>query len=262
MLAMVSAVTAEVISGVSAASAASRPSSASDRPSRAPTRSSRTTSTTLALRLSAAAATKTAATSGDDAISYPGHCAGPGRPARSGQRSIPCCGTRGYRAGRYVLLSHLAGSSARAAGWDGRGFRRWPGLAIGMQSRLPSVPRRLGLALAASRSPGAALSGITPSRVASKARCAQFTFGRRGCRRCCTASWWRRINITAVSHASSRRDSRSHEANRVTKRHANRRHMISDHHGRMAGRAAASKPTAWHLTWGFMRSVTLHGSIH
>ena len=51
----VSAVTAEVISGVSAASAASRPSSASDRPSRAPTRSSRATSTTLALRLSAVA---------------------------------------------------------------------------------------------------------------------------------------------------------------------------------------------------------------
>jgi hypothetical protein len=28
-------------------------------------------------------------------------------------------------------------------------------------------------------------------------------------------SWWRRIKISAVSHASSQRDSRSHEATRV-----------------------------------------------
>ena len=61
--------------------------------------------------------------------------------------------------------------------------------------------------------------------------------GRRGCRRCRTASWWRRIKISAVFHASSRRDSRSHAASRVIRRNTNRRHMIGDHHGRSAGRA-------------------------
>ena len=43
--------------------------------------------------------------------------------------------------------------------------------------------------------------------------------------------------MTAVFHASSRRDSRSHEATRVSRRKTNRRHMIGDHHGRTAGRA-------------------------
>ena len=69
------------------------------------------------------------------------------------------------------------------------------------------------------------------------ARSAQFSFGPRGCRRCRMASWWRRIKISAVFHASSRWDSRSHEAARVIRRNTNRRHMIGDHHGRMAGRA-------------------------
>jgi hypothetical protein len=79
--------------------------------------------------------------------------------------------------------------------------------------------------------------GITPSRAAIKARSAQFRFGRRGCRRCRTASWWRRIKISAVFHVSSRRDRRSHETSRVIRRKANRRHMIVDHHGRTARRA-------------------------
>jgi hypothetical protein len=48
--------------------------------------------------------------------------------------------------------------------------------------------------------------GITPSRVASRARSAQFRFGRRGCRRCRIVSWWRRIKISAVSHFFSRRE--------------------------------------------------------
>ena len=51
------------------------------------------------------------------------------------------------------------------------------------------------------------------------------------------AGWWRRIMISAVFHVSSRWDSRSHENTRAVKRKANRRHMIGDHHGWIAGRA-------------------------
>jgi hypothetical protein len=69
------------------------------------------------------------------------------------------------------------------------------------------------------------------------ARSAQFSFGRRSCCRCRTASWWRRIKISAVFHASSRRDSRSHAASRVIRRKTNRRHMTVEHHGQSAGRA-------------------------
>ena len=68
--------------------------------------------------------------------------------------------------------------------------------------------------------------------------------GRRGCRRCRTASWWRRIKISAVFHASSRRDSRSHAASRVIRRNTNRRHMTGDHHGRSAERATLLVRTA------------------
>src|ERR1039457_3066799 len=79
--------------------------------------------------------------------------------------------------------------------------------------------------------------GITPSSAASRARSAQLSFGRRGCRRCRTASWWRKIKISAVFHASSRRDSRSHAASRVIRRKRNRRHMTGDHHGQSTERA-------------------------
>jgi len=71
----------------------------------------------------------------------------------------------------------------------------------------------------------------------SRARSAQFTFGRRGCRRCGTASWWRKIKLSAACRDSSRRYSRSHEATRVIRRKTNRRHMIGAHHGRRAGSA-------------------------
>ena len=54
---------------------------------------------------------------------------------------------------------------------------------------------------------------------------------------CRTASWWRRIRISAIFHASSRRDSRSHVVTRVIRRKANRRHMTGDHHGQTAGSA-------------------------
>jgi hypothetical protein len=76
--------------------------------------------------------------------------------------------------------------------------------------------------------------GITPGRAASRARSARFTSGRRGCRRCSTAGWRRRIKISAVCHVFSRRDSRSHEATRVIRRKTNRGHMTGDHHGRTA----------------------------
>jgi hypothetical protein len=52
-----SAVTAEVISGASAASAATSPSQASENPARSPSRSSRETSSQLAARLTATPAT-------------------------------------------------------------------------------------------------------------------------------------------------------------------------------------------------------------
>jgi len=84
------------------------------------------------------------------------------------------------------------------------------------------------------------------------ARSAQFSFGRRGSRRCKAASWWRRINISAVFHASSRRDSRSHEANRVIRRKTKRIHMIGDHHGRSAGWA-----TCWSEQWMRFSARTL-----
>ena len=45
--------------------------------------------------------------------------------------------------------------------------------------------------------------GITASRVACSARSAQSKCGRRGCRRCKTASWWRRSRISAIFHVSS-----------------------------------------------------------
>ena len=97
--------------------------------------------------------------------------------------------------------------------------------------------RRIVSGVTSSRIPSWRTFGITLSRVASSAWSAQFRFGRRGCCRCRTASWWRRIKISAVFHVSSRWDSRSHQNTRAVKKKANRRHMIGDHHGRAAGRA-------------------------
>ena len=51
-----------------------------------------------------------------------------------------------------------------------------------------------------------------------------------------TVSWWRRIKISAIRHASSHRESRSHDPTRVIRRKTNRRHMTGDHHGQAAGR--------------------------
>jgi hypothetical protein len=95
-----------------------------------------------------------------------------------------------------------------------------------------------------SRSPWRRAFGMTPSRAASRARSAQSSFGRRGCRRCSTLSWWRRIKISAVFHISSRRDSRNPAATRVIRRNTNRRHMIGDHHGR-----TAKEQPCWSEPW-------------
>src|SRR6266581_3688679 len=56
--------------------------------------------------------------------------------------------------------------------------------------------RKIVSGVAISRDPCRRASGITPGRAASRARSAQFRFGRRGCRRRRTASWWRRIKIS------------------------------------------------------------------
>ena len=97
--------------------------------------------------------------------------------------------------------------------------------------------RRIVSGVTRSRSPWRRALGITSSRVASRALSAQLRFGRPGCRRCSTASWWRRSRISEIRHVSSRRDSRSHEDARVIRRKTNRRHMIGDHHHRTAARA-------------------------
>jgi hypothetical protein len=83
---------------------------------------------------------------------------------------------------------------------------------------MPRCQRTIMSGVTSSRSPSRRAFGITPGSAASRARSAQFSFGRRGCRRCKTASWWRRIKISAVFHASSRWDSRSHPVSRVIRR--------------------------------------------
>jgi hypothetical protein len=152
----------------------------------------------------------------------------PGRPARRGSCGTPIRGSRGPAGGPGpgCCGGSQAGRSCRAWTWRPSGGGRCRGASAGSCLGRP-----------AASAPGAAVSVSPRAGVASRARSAQFTFGRRGCRRCSTASWWRKIKISAVSHASSRRDSRSHEATRVIRRKANRRHVIGDHHGWTAGRA-------------------------
>ncbi len=97
--------------------------------------------------------------------------------------------------------------------------------------------RRIVSGVTSSCSPLRRAFGITPTRAVSSARSAHSSFGRAVGWRCRTRSWWRRIRISAIFHASSRRDSRSHAVTRVIKRKTNRRHMIGDHYGPAAGRA-------------------------
>jgi len=75
---------------------------------------------------------------------------------------------------------------------------------------------------------------------------------------CRTASWWRRIKISAVFHASLRCDSRSHEPTRVMRRNTNRRNMTSDHHGRTLG-----EQLCWSEPWtGFSARTGLPRTPH
>jgi hypothetical protein len=110
-------------------------------------------------------------------------------------------------------------------------------LAAQRRRTMSRCQRNMVSGVTSSRSPWRRALGITPSRVVSRARSAQFRPGRRGYRCCSTASWWRRIKLSAIRHVSSRRDSRSHEAVRVIRRKTNRRHMTGDHHGQTAGTA-------------------------
>ena len=114
-----------------------------------------------------------------------------------------------------------------------------PRLDLAAQRRraMSRCQRKMVSGVTSSRSPWRRAFGITASSDAIRARSAQSSLGRRGCCRCRTASWWRRIKISAVFHLSSRRASRSHAASRVVRRNMNRRHMAGDHHGQTAGRA-------------------------
>jgi hypothetical protein len=108
-------------------------------------------------------------------------------------------------------------------------------LAAQRRRAMSRCQRRIVSGVTSSRSPCRRPFGITASRVATSARSSQSSLGRRGCRRCSTASWWRRIKISAVFHVSSRRASRSHAASRVVRRNMNRRHMTGDHRGGTSG---------------------------
>ena len=94
-------------------------------------------------------------------------------------------------------------------------------LAAQRRRTMSRCQRRIVSGATSSRSPWRRAFGITLSRVARSARSVQFSFGRRGCRRCRTVSWWRRIKISAVFHVSSRRDGRSHVASRMIRRNKN-----------------------------------------
>src|ERR1035438_4223207 len=120
-----------------------------------------------------------------------------------------------------------------------------PGMDLAAQRRrtMSRCQRRIVSGVTSSRSPWRRAIGYHAEQVASRARSAQFSFGRRGCRRCRTASWWRKIKISAVFHASSRRDSRSHETTCVIRRKTNRRHMTAIiTAGRLAGQLCWSEP--------------------
>jgi hypothetical protein len=67
--------------------------------------------------------------------------------------------------------------------------------AVQRRRTMSRCQRRIVSGVTSSRIPWRRAFGITPSKAASRARSAQFSFGWRGCRRCRTASWWRRIKI-------------------------------------------------------------------
>ena len=82
-------------------------------------------------------------------------------------------------------------------------------LAAQCRRAISRCQRRIVSGVTSSRRPRWRAFGIVPSSAARSARSAQFSFGRRGCRRCSAASWWRRIKISVVFHVSSRRVARA-----------------------------------------------------
>ena len=144
----------------------------------------------------------------------------------------------------YVLLYPHSGFSRASRRTSARMLRRVAGRSCGAWIWRPGGGGRCRAASARSWSgvtsspktcPSRAF-GIRPSRAASRARSAQLQLQAAAAGSCRTATWWRRIRISAVFHLSSRRDSRSHAATLVIRRKTNRRHMIGDHHDRTAGR--------------------------
>jgi hypothetical protein len=151
-------------------------------------------------------------------------------------------------------LPSLPGPPARR-GYCGTPIRGSHGPAVGPWTWRPSGDGRCRDASAgscperpAAAAPGAAL-GYHAEQDREQGPVRPFTFGPCGCRRCRTTSWWRRIKISAVCHATSRRDSRSYETTHMIRRKTNRRHMIDDHHGGTAG-SATLLVTAMDETFG------------
>jgi len=150
----------------------------------------------------------------------------PGRPVPRGSCGTPIRDSRGPAGGPVPLMFRRVAGRPVLAYTDRAAQRR---------RTMSRCQRRIVSGVTSSRRPWRRALGITPSRAASRARSAQFSFGRRDCWRWRTATWWRRIKISAVFHASSRRESCSPAASRLIRRNTNRRHVIADHHGRTAG---------------------------
>jgi hypothetical protein len=116
--------------------------------------------------------------------------------------------------------------------------------------------RRIVSGGTSSRSPWRRAFGITPARTASSGRSARDSFGRPADWRCRTTSWWRRIKISAIFHASSHRDSRSHATARVISRNTNHRHTKGDHHGPTAG-----EQLCWSEPWMRFSARQCHAPV-
>ena len=140
----------------------------------------------------------------------------------------------------YLRLRHSPGHELAEAGWLLPGFVAYLG-AHG--SPTVTIEAALAWAQQVPKSPAGRVTIVGPRRMTAARGFARYlsgidagTEGAAAGPDCRTASWWRRIKISAVFHAS-RRDSRSHAASRLIRKNTNRRHIIGDHHGRSAGQA-------------------------
>jgi hypothetical protein len=96
----------------------------------------------------------------------------------------------------WILRYPHPGFSRASRRTSARMFRRVAGrpvlsrmdLAAQRRRTMSRCQRTIVSGVTSSRSPWRRAFGITPSRAASRARSAQFSLGRRGCRRCRTAS--------------------------------------------------------------------------